>query len=413
MDRKGVLWGVLWMMLGVILVLPAHAGEGPYTNTIMHPDRETRLEWIRDFEAAPPTHMDRAMGVETALRGSLSLLSHLKYTPSERDQGACGNCWAWAGTGVMGIALDVEEDVFDRLSVQLISLCNTAKDCCDGGWLSDLSSFYSFQGFAIPWSNDNAGWRNGGGYCNGTCESISISPDYPIQSISTERISTHGVGQAQAISNIKNLLNQNRAVWFAFFMGTQEDWDSFYSFWNTREETALWNFDSTCDKPYTSAGGGHAVLCVGYNDNDPENGYWIMLNSWGTTAQRPNGLFRVDMNMNYDCMDATPEYNLFWQTLNIEFDIAQEIVYVEPSAWCGGHTPCYSTIQEAINAAVSTAIIRIAEGRYPEALTLNNGSAISLEGGWDAGFTTQSSSTTIDSLSVVTGTVAVEYIHCQ
>ena len=64
MERKSVLWGVLGMILGVVLVLPAHADDGPYTNTIMHPDRETRLEWIKDFEAAPPVHMDRAMGVE-------------------------------------------------------------------------------------------------------------------------------------------------------------------------------------------------------------------------------------------------------------------------------------------------------------------------------------------------------------
>ncbi|MFP4086992.1 MAG: C1 family peptidase, partial [Desulfobacteraceae bacterium] len=222
-----------------------------------------------------------------------------------------------------------------------------------------------------------------------------------------------GVGQAQAVSNIKHLLNQNRAVWFGFFMGTQEDWSRFYTFWNTKSETDLWNFDSSCNKPYTSAGGGHAVLCVGYNDNDPENSYWIMLNSWGITPDRPNGLFRVDMDMNYDCMDLSSEYNLYWQTLDIEFDIEDFVLYVDPFASCGGHTPCYSTIQEAINAAGATATIRIAEGRYPESLTLDNGSTLSLEGGWDAGFTTQSSSTTIDALSVVTGEVTVEYIHCQ
>ena len=34
----------------------------------------------------------------------------------------------------------------------------------------------------------------------------------------------------------------------------------------------------------------YAVLCVGYNDDDPNNSYWIMLNSWGTDrrpSQRP------------------------------------------------------------------------------------------------------------------------------
>ncbi|MFO7984261.1 MAG: C1 family peptidase [Desulfatiglandaceae bacterium] len=414
MSVKGFLRAVWWAILGLsVLTAIADADGGPYTNTIMHPDRETRLEWIRDFEAAPPAHTDDVLRFHMPLRGSLSLLGHLDYIPAERDQGACGNCWAWAGTGAMGIALNVEENVFDRLSVQFISLCNAAQPCCEGGWLRDLASFYSFEGYAIPWSNNNADWRNGDGNCNGACEEIATFPDYPIQSITAESILTHGVGRAQAISNIKNLLNQNRAVWFGCFMGTQEDWDRFYTFWNTQSEAALWNFDSSCDKPYTSAGGGHAVLCVGYDDTDPENSYWIMLNSWGTTAGRPNGLFRVDMDMNYDCMDLDWEYNLYWQTLDIEFDIEDFVLYVDPSASCGGHAPCYPAIQEAIDAAGSTATLRIAEGRYHEALALNSGKTLTLEGGWDISFTTQSSSTTIDALTVTGGSVTVEYINCQ
>jgi hypothetical protein len=151
------------------------------------------------------------------------------------------------------------------------------------------------------------------------CETISTSPDYPITSITAETLSTHYVGQAQAIANIKNLLNQNKAVMFGFFMGTQEDWISFVTFWNTKTEDTLWDFDASCGKPYTSAGGGHAVLCVGYNDNDPNNSYWIMLNSWGITEDRPNGLFRVDMDVDYNCADDAGEFNLYWQTLDIAF----------------------------------------------------------------------------------------------
>ena len=29
--------------------------------------------------------------------------AYLDYTPSEHDQGFCGDCWAWAGIGVLGI----------------------------------------------------------------------------------------------------------------------------------------------------------------------------------------------------------------------------------------------------------------------------------------------------------------------
>ena len=415
MARKR-LWLVLGFILGLAFISIAGAGEGSYTNTIMHPDMETRLRWIESYDRAPQAVINDALSFSVPLRGSLSLLSYLDYTPSERDQGSCGNCWAWAGTGVMGIALNVEEGVYDRLSVQFISSCNTALKCCEGGWLEDFASFYALEGYGIPWSNANASWQNGDGRCNVLCESISTLPNYPFISIAAEAISTHRVGQAQAIANIKNILNQNRAVWFGFFMGTQADWSSFNAFWNAQTEETLWNFDATCGKPYTSAGGGHAVLCVGYNDDDPNNAYWIMLNSWGTTASRPNGLFRVDMDMDYDCYYIDGSYLYFsqyWQTLEVAFDIAKEIVYVEPSAFCGGRTPCYSTIQEAINTSGAKATIRIAEGRYLEDVTLNSAKDITLQGGWDASFTARSSSTTVDSLTVNSGTVTAEYLVCQ
>ena len=84
----------------------------------------------------------------------------------------------------------------------------------------------------------------------------------------------------------------------------------------------MWNFDPYNGIEYDSAtGGGHAVLCVGYNDDDPDpnNHYWIILNSWGTPARRSTGLFRVKMHMNYDNADSTGNPNLYWQTLNISW----------------------------------------------------------------------------------------------
>ena len=107
------------------------------------------------------------------------------------------------------------------------------------------------------------------------------------------------------------------------------------------------------------------------------------------------------------------EYNLFWQTLDISFNIEEEVVYVEPSAWCGGNLPCYSTIGEAIHACGVRATIRMSEGRYPEHIILDTAKAIRLQGGWDPAFTTQSSSTTVNSLTVHAGTVSAEYLVCQ
>ena len=53
-------------------------------------------------------------------------------------------------------------------------------------------------------------------------------------------------------------------------------------------------------------------FCVGYDDSDPDpNHYWIMLNSWGITDDRPTD-FRVSM---YDIYDDVSSYYILWQTV--------------------------------------------------------------------------------------------------
>jgi len=67
---------------------------------------------------APLAELDAKIPV---VLGSYSLLGQIEYTPSERNQGACGNCWVWAGTSVMEVALNSQEGIKDRLSIQYIN----------------------------------------------------------------------------------------------------------------------------------------------------------------------------------------------------------------------------------------------------------------------------------------------------
>ena len=83
-------------------------------------------------------------------------------------------------------------------------------------------------------------------------------------------------------------------------------------------------------------------------------------------------------------------------------------VYVESSGSCGDNTPCYSTIQTAIDAASSGNAIKIAEGSYDEALTLSSSIDLTLQGGWDSTFTSQSSNTTVNSLTISNGSIEVD-----
>lgn len=258
--------------------------------------------------------------------GSQSLLSRLPYVPAERQQGTCGDCWQWASTGIMEIAHSVQDGIFDRLSVQFINSCNTAKNCCDGGWIDQFAAFYAAKGYAIPWTNANAAFISGAdGACGlAPCASIGTTPQYPIGSIQAVTIPTAGVGQAQAIANLKNALNQSKGVELGFFLPDTAAWNEFDTWFANEPESALWR-NYHCGATYGTGGGGHAVLCVGYNDDDPANSYWIMVNSWGVTAGRPNGIFHVAMDLDYDCTLQSPNgmiQSLEWATLNVQFSAA-------------------------------------------------------------------------------------------
>ena len=81
---------------------------------------------------------------------------------------------------------------------------------------------------------------------------------------------------------------------------------------------------------------------------------------------------------------------------------AGSTLYVNPTGNCNGKTPCYSTLQQAINAAVSGDTIKIAGGTLGEDVTLNNGKALKLKGGYNAAYTDQTSETVLNSMSIRT-----------
>ncbi|THB81076.1 MAG: hypothetical protein D3926_03885 [Desulfobacteraceae bacterium] len=319
---------------GISLSRSGHAGvlvsPLPDTYPIMQPDHDTLMEWIRDYEAAVPMSTE-TLNVPLPPQGARSLLSYLTYTPSQRNQGSCGDCWAWAGTGVMEIDLNMNEQVADRLSVQFINSCFTGSYACCGGNLTDVSDFYTTNPVALPWANSNAPFADANRTCSSgfsivTCNAINTSPNYPIDAMSVSSISTRYLSQAAAIANIKAVLDAGKAVWFAFYLPDDTSWNAFYNFWNNQAETALWDPDPYCGQSWvTDEGGGHAVLCVGYNDNDPNpaNHYWEIVNSWGTAnGGRPNGIYRMKMDIDYSCILGYGSGTLTalqWQTLNVDW----------------------------------------------------------------------------------------------
>lgn len=350
---------------------------------LMHPTKKEVNLWTGQYRTSAQAYLSPTFAARFGSEPpkSFSLLDMLEYRPSERDQGTCGNCWAWAGTGVMEVDYARQKGLPERFSVQYLDSnfnggCGNDGACC-GGWLEDLADFYQKKKIIVPWSNANAYYRDGTKSC-GACSavsasSISTTPHHSLASISASAIPTHGLDEDTAIDNIKNILLQKKAIWFAFFLPDSSSWSNFNSFWANKPQSTVWRPGSSCGRSYSyQSGGGHAVLCVGYNDSDPNNRYWIMLNSWGTTDGRPDGLFYVNMDMDYDCSYTDLGYAFYWMTLNISYDAGEN------------HPPQTPDVPQGL--AVGSVASPLS---YTSSTTDSDGDSVSLTFNWSDGTTTE------------------------
>jgi hypothetical protein len=98
--------------------------------------------------------------------------------------------------------------------------------------------------------------------------------------------------------------------------------------------------------------------------------------------------------------------------LDVGFNITREVLYVESSGTCDGKTPCYSTIQGDIGASSTVATIQVV-GTYDEDISLNTSKNMTLKGGYDFTFTTQSSNTIVNSLTISNGYTVVDRLILQ
>lgn len=331
------------LLLALCLLAPLAAAGDPHVPTagadpLLRLDDAALREWVGDYERASPA--PAAVLPATRTRSttgpvSFSLLSLVPYVAAERDQGAAGTCWVWAGTGCLELANLFSAGIHDRLSVQWFDSNfqggagpNWAGN---GGTLTDFADFYDQRRIAVPWANTNASYVDGDVLsvieerALMPASLISEEPHHTLVSVSEQRVVTRGVGQDQAIANIKAQVDRGRPVFVGLSFPNQAAVSSFLSLWYGGGESAVWDptpFDGAAWDP--SHGAAHAVLCVGYDVSDPDNPYWIMLNSMGTAGgSRPAGTFRMAMDLDYDASypHDYPLYPAQWEVLEAAFTL--------------------------------------------------------------------------------------------
>jgi endoglucanase len=121
--------------------------------------------------------------------------------------------------------------------------------------------------------------------------------------------------------------------------------------------------------------------------------YW----SWNPNSSDTGGILQDDWNSFWQ--DKVDNLNRLMNACSC----AGTVIYVNRNdGTCGGKGPCYTTLQDAVRAAGATAEIRVAQGTYSDPVALAQTKTVTLEGGWDAAFGTQTPQTTFIKAPTVT-----------
>ncbi len=268
------------------------------SHAIMLPDAASAEAWqaahegldLHDSSAAPEVHQ--------------SVDASLDYDPIRHNQGACGDCWMWAGTMVLEVALNharaaagVGDNV--ELSVQWgnsmasekVILDNFGmlagfKGPCCGGTLGLFAEIYKLEGGeAVPIGGENTEYEDGNRSASEEeCTSaVAKSAIDQTDAIGVGNIVVFRLGSPASagatITHIKEVIDSGLAVYMSMQLPNSEAWGGFREMWANGKTTALYNPTRFCNETYDSCagGGGHALVIVGYADDGTDDSYWRVL----------------------------------------------------------------------------------------------------------------------------------------
>ncbi len=202
--------------------------------------------------------------------------SYLSATPTSYDwrdfggntpvknQGSCGSCWAFGTVAPLEMLISIHCNArVEDLSEQYLVSCNENNWSCSGGWFA-----HDYHQSYIPTTKKetNAGAVLDANFpytaTNAACNGPHSHP-YKINSWSY--VAGYSV---PSVAAIKQAIQTYGPVSTSVCVGS-----SFQAY-----RSGIFNANETCSGTVN-----HAVALVGWNDDvGPDNGYWILKNSWGT-----------------------------------------------------------------------------------------------------------------------------------
>jgi C1A family cysteine protease len=191
--------------------------------------------------------------------------------PPIRNQGGCGSCWAFSTVGALECAIKVFENQTVDLSEQWLVSCNRSGWSCSGGWLA----FDYFQNGTDRCGGSGAVLESSFPYSgtNGSCN-CPYPHSYKIDSWSF-------IGNGNSVPSVAAL---KQAILEYGPISVCVSANSAMQGYGGGVFTASSEDDIN-----------HAVVLVGWDDNQGPAGVWIMRNSWGA-GWGENGYMRIAYN---------------------------------------------------------------------------------------------------------------------
>lgn len=210
-----------------------------------------------DYE--PPSAGKDGWGTRDDLPVSFDWRDHNGCTPV-RNQGGCGSCWAFSAIGAVESAILINDGANVDLSEQWLVSC-TGAGSCSGGW----------PGSALGYIKRDTYWHDQCGDSGAVTEAEFpyVAWDKPCGCPYTHPYWIHnskGVGGDQwNIDGIKQAILDYGPVSVTVAV------DGAFQAYDDGVFNACWN--GTIN---------HAVVLVGWDDNQGSDGIWFMRNSWGS-----------------------------------------------------------------------------------------------------------------------------------